>query len=44
MAFSDENLPEETYKNWKNENTVTAETQWESITFNKPIFTMDDLY
>lgn len=44
MAFSDENLPDETYKNWKKENTVTAETEWESITFNKPIFTMEDLY
>lgn len=43
MAFKDENLPDETYKNWKKENTVTAEEQWRSITFNKPIFTMEDL-
>lgn len=44
MAFADENLPDETYKKWKTENTVTAEPQWESITFDKPIFTMEDLY
>lgn len=44
MAFSDKNLPDETYKNWKKENTVTAESQWESITFDKPIFTIEDLY
>lgn len=44
MAFANENLPDETYKNWKTENTVTAESQWESITFDKPIFTMEDLY
>lgn len=44
MAFSDEKLPDETYKKWKEENTVTAEAQWESITFKKPIFTMEDLY
>lgn len=44
MAFSDEKLPDNTYKNWKKENTVTAESQWESITFDKPIFTMEDLY
>jgi hypothetical protein len=44
MAFANENLPDETYKNWKTENTVTAEAQWESITFNQPIFTMEDLY
>ena len=44
MAFSDKKLPDETYKKWKEENTVTAEGQWESITFNKPIFTMEDLH
>lgn len=44
MAFADEKLPDETYKKWKTENTVTAESQWESITFEKPIFTMEDLY
>lgn len=44
MAFADEKLPDETYKKWKTENTVTAEPQWESITFDKPIFTMEDLY
>ena len=44
MAFSDKNLPDETYKNWKKENTVTAELQWESITFDKPIFTMEVIY
>lgn len=44
MAFANENLPDETYKKWKTENTVTAEVQWESITFNQPIFTMKDLY
>lgn len=44
MEYSDKNLADETYKNWKKENTVTAESQWESITFDKPIFTMEDLY
>lgn len=44
MAFANEKLPDETYKKWKTENTVTAESQWESITFDKPIFTMEDLY
>ena len=44
MAFANEKLPEETYKSWKMENTVTAEVQWESITFNQPIFSLEDLY
>ena len=44
MAFANENLPEETYKSWKTENTVTAEVQWESITFKQPIFSLEDLY
>lgn len=39
----EKNLAEKTYKTWKNENTVTAEKQWEEITFSKPIFTLKDL-
>lgn len=39
----EKNLAEKTYKTWKNENTVTAEKQWEDITFSKPIFTLKDL-
>ena len=39
----EKNLAKKTYKTWKNENTVTAEKQWEEITFSKPIFTLKDL-
>ncbi len=43
MATVDENLPDETYEKWKSGNTVTAEEQWKSITFNEPIFTLEDI-
>ena len=37
-------LPDEMYKKWKSDNTVTAEVQWENISFKHHIFTSDDLY
>lgn len=44
MSFNDKKLPDETYKKWKSDNTVTAEVQWENISFKHHIFTSDDLY
>ena len=43
MTAYNKKLPDETYENWKKGNTVTAEEQWKSITFNKPIFTLEDI-
>lgn len=43
MTASNKKIPEETYEKWKTGNTVTAEQQWKSITFNKPIFTLEDI-
>ena len=44
MSFNDKKLPDEMYKKWKSDNTVTAEVQWENISFKHHIFTSDDLY
>lgn len=30
------------YKTWKEENTITAEKNWDAINFDEPIFTMED--
>lgn len=43
MTACNKNSPNETYENWKTGNTVTAEEEWKSITFNKPIFTLEDI-
>ena len=43
MAFKDENLPDEMYNNWKKANTVTANSGWEKINFDEPIFTLEDV-
>ena len=43
MNASDKKLAKETYKKWKDVNTVTAEEQWKNITFSKPIFTLEDI-
>ena len=43
LETSEKKLADETYKKWKEENTVTAEEQWETITFSKPIFTLEDM-
>lgn len=43
MTASDKNKPDATYENWKNGNTVTAEEQWQSITFEEQIFGLKDL-
>ncbi|MFQ9516352.1 MAG: hypothetical protein ACLRZ9_11095 [Eubacterium sp.] len=43
MTASNKKLPDETYETWKTGNTVTAEEQWKTITFNKQIFTLEDI-
>lgn len=43
LDASKKKLADEVYKKWKEENTVTAEEQWETITFSKPIFTLEDM-
>lgn len=43
LTACNKKTPDETYENWKKGNTVTAEEQWKSITFNKPIFTLEDI-
>ena len=37
MSFNDKKLPDEMYKKWKSDNTVTAEVQWENISFKHHI-------
>ena len=44
ISFNDKKVPHEMYKKWKSDNTVTAEVQWENISFKHHIFTSDDLY
>ena len=43
MTFKNENLPDEMYNNWKKANTVTANSGWEKINFDEPIFTLEDV-
>lgn len=43
MTASDKNKPDKTYENWKSGNNVTAEEQWQSITFGEHIFGLEDL-
>jgi membrane-bound inhibitor of C-type lysozyme len=43
MNASDEKYADNMYKSWKNENTVTADKQWENINFSEHIFTLEDL-
>lgn len=43
MTASNKNLPDETYEKWKSGNTVMTEEQWNSITFNETVFTLEDI-
>lgn len=43
MVAADKNLPDKTYEKWKKGNTVTAEKQWEDITFKEHLFTLEDI-
>jgi hypothetical protein len=43
MTACDENLPDQVYEKWKTGNTVTAEKSWDNITFDKAIFTLEDI-
>lgn len=44
MTQNHKNLADKTYENWKTGNTVTAEKEWQNITFEKPIFQLEDIH